>query len=99
MLPRAEIKRYDVEVENEYKELGARRRELQAELKSRNGEINTILANLGELVASGKGFEQKTARLAKLRLETEAFEAAVKYVANQQNLLKRINSWLRDGRQ
>lgn len=95
MLPKAEIKRYDPEVENEYNELGARLGELRAEIVQVNSEIDQIMKGLGELVGSGKPYKKQTARLAALRLESEALEAGARYVDGQKGLLKRVHNWLR----
>ena len=95
MLPKAEIKRYDPEVENEYAELTSRRRELNAQLAAHNREVDQILSGLGELVAAGKGYEKQIKRLAALRQQTEALSAGVLYLGNQCDLLRRMNAWLK----
>jgi uncharacterized coiled-coil DUF342 family protein len=80
MLPRAEIKRHDPEVENKYNKFGARLQELRDELSEVDGEIEKILVNLGELVASGKSYKKQTARLAELRAKSEALELGCRTV-------------------
>ena len=95
MLPKAEIKGYDPEVQNEYDALTSRRGELRDELSAVNGEKNKILANLGELVYLGSKYAKHTDRLAKLRQQVEAVESGILFVDNQRGLLERMNTWLR----
>ena len=94
-IPKMEIKRHDPEVENEYNELSARRRELNAELAAHNREVDQILAGLGELVASGSKYKKQIDRLATLRQESEALSAGIRYIDGQVGLLKRSNNWLK----
>lgn len=95
MLPKAEIKRYDPEVENEYNELSARLGKLHSELANTEGEITRILTGLGSLVGSGKPYKNQTARLAELRQESEALELGARHIDGQIGLLKRMHTWLR----
>ena len=85
---------YDQEVEDKYTGLISRRHELNLQLGSVNGETDKILVNLGELVASGKKYKKQTDRLAVLRSESEALNEGIRYLNNQCDLLKRMNTWL-----
>ncbi len=96
-LQEAIVIRDDPEAREKYNELGARKIELSRELGVAKGEIETILTDLGSLVASGKGFERQTDRLSKLRQQVEAISLGVQYVGGQRDLLGRYNQDLRSG--
>ena len=82
------------EVTEKYAALTSRLGELRAELGSVNGEINQILSGIGEQVAQGDDWKKSINRVGKLRLETEALAAGIKYIDGQIELLKRSHYWL-----
>ncbi len=90
-----EVVTHNQDVEDEYSEMHARRRELGDQLSEVTGEMNQILAALGAQVAEGKGYQKQTARLSELRSQSEALQAGVLYVDGQRALLERLNTWLR----
>ena len=93
--PKAEVKRFDPEVEAEYEALGERKQGLQASLRNTEGEIDRLITGLGPLVGSGKPFEKQTDKLAKLRQKSEALELGALHIDGQIGLLKRMHTWLR----
>ena len=95
MLPKIEIKRYDTEVEAEYKSLGVRLGELRAQVAQVDREIEKILAGLGKQVADGDSWQKSAAKVGRLRLESEALELGARHIDGQIGLLKRLNTWLR----
>ena len=85
---------HDPAVREKFDAMVSRRRELAERLTEANRDREQILINLGAWVAEGCDYEVYTARLAELRLETEALEAGILYVDGQAELLKRSNYWL-----
>ena len=94
MMPRAVIKGRDPEVQEKYNAMTSRRRELAERLASINSEQDLLLVNLGGFVAEGCDYKEYTDRLAELRAEREALDAGILYIANQCDLLRRMNPWL-----
>jgi hypothetical protein len=95
MLPIPEHITYEPEVQEKYDVLISRRQEIDSQLIAVDREENEILINLGEQVAKGSNYKKQVDRLAALRLESEALHEGVRYLNNQRDLLKRINTWLR----
>lgn len=95
MLGKKEIKNYDPEVQEKYNGLTDRHRELRAELSAVNSEVDQNLAEIGWIVASGKGYKKHTSRLSELRSQSEALRAGILFVDGQRGLIERMNPWLR----
>ena len=90
-----ETVRHDQDIEDKYTDLTSRKRELGAELNAVNGELDLLLASLGELVASGENYKKQLARLQGLRSQFEALEAGIVYLKGQCDLMRRMNTWLK----
>ena len=84
----------DPEVQEQYDVMISRLRELRSELAAVNSEINQILAAIGKQVAQGDDWQKSIARVGKLRLESEALEAGIRYINGQIELLRRSHYWL-----
>lgn len=94
-LGKPEIKRFDEDIQTQWDALQARRRELSHQLGAVKTEQNGILQGLGAWVLEGCDWREYTDRLAELRAEAEALQAALTYADNLADKIKRNNNWLR----
>ena len=94
-LGKPEIKRFDQDVADKYNGLEAKRREINAQLREGNAEINRVFETIGQVVAEGGEWQKSISRVGKLRFDTEALEAGLRYIDGQEGLLKRSNNWLK----
>lgn len=87
--------RFDEDVQAKWDALHARRRDLNQRLGQVQTEQTAILQGLGAWVFEGCDHREQTDKLAELRAEREALEAAIQYAANLADTIKRGNTWLR----
>ena len=93
-LGKPEIKRFDAQIQDQYNQLQARRRQLNDRLAAVLSKQKQIITNLGGWVAEGCEYKEYTDQLAELRGEGEALQAGLDYLDGQAGLLKRQHTWL-----
>lgn len=95
ILKEPNIIRFDEDVQAQWNALQARRRELSRRLSAVQTEQTGILQGLGAWVLEGCDWREYTDKLAELRAEAEALQAAVTYVDNLADRIRRGAPWLR----
>lgn len=86
---------FDEDVQAQWDALQARRRDLNQRLGQVQAEQTAILQGLGAWLFEGCDWREQTDRLAELRAEKEALDAAIQYAGLLADKLKRGNTWLR----
>ena len=89
------VENFNLDTQNAYNAIQARRRELQLQIPANQQEQEHILGNMGVLIAERCDYGDLVGKLSALRAEAEALQAGVRQLDNRAELMKRLNPWLK----